>query len=312
MVPLRKDYVLGIDIGGTNIRMGLVDDASQLEHFQMFSCPELLRDDPLNNLAGAIRDYLARHQAQERVCAVSVGVPSVVNKNHSYVYSTPNVHGLDSLDLGIELEKRLGLPIFVDRDVNFILTYDIHTRNLDPDGNRTILGCYLGTGFGNSLYIDGKVHLGKHGSAGELGHIPLYGVEKRCPCGQQGCTESLISGRYLAELTQQAFPGCPINDVFVQHGDDERIVRFVRDIAIPVATEITLLDPDYVILGGGVLAMNGFPMDALLKEIQARSRHPLPAEDLHFIIAEGSQSSGVLGGALMVRQYLAQGIPFRS
>lgn len=309
---MSKQHILGIDIGGTNIRMGIVDEAYELTHFEMFNCGEVLKNNPLDSLVQAIRAYMKRIEAAEELCAISVGVPAVVNKNHSYVYSAPNVYGLDSLDLGVELEKALRLPVFVDRDVNFILTHDIRMRNLDPEHCKTIIGCYLGTGFGNSLYIDGKIHLGCHGAAGELGHIPLYGIEKKCPCGQVGCTESLISGHYLEELIRLAFPDCAIADVFSKHRQDTRVIRFVKDIAIPVATEITLLDPDYIILGGGVLAMKAFPIQMLLDEITQRSRHPLPAEDLHFVVAEGSQKSGVLGGAITVMDYLQRGQHFRT
>lgn len=305
---MSKERVLGIDIGGTNIRLGVVDGDYALSGFEMHSCRRLLGDSPLENLAQIIRESLAANGA---VGAVAIGVPAVVNKNHSFVCSAPNVYGLDSLELGLELEKRLDLPVFVDRDVNFILAHDIHSQRLDPEGRRTILGCYLGTGFGNSLYIGGRFHLGAHGSAGELGHIPLYGVEKTCPCGQTGCVETLVSGRYLQSLCEEAFPDCPISDVFVRHGDDARIQRFVRDTAVPVATEITLLDPDFIILGGGVMGMKGFPIEALKDEIRRRVRHPLPAEDLHFLLSQGSQTAGVLGGGMMVLGYLRRGEPFR-
>ena len=309
---MDKKLILGIDIGGTNLRMGVVDEAYELSCFERFPTEETLGSDALNSLAAAVQAYSRRNGLAGRIAAVALGVPSVVHKNHSYVYSTPNIPGLDGIDLGVELEKRLGIPVYVDRDVNFILAHDIRKYDLDPDGSRTILGCYLGTGFGNSLYINGRIHVGSHGVAGELGHIPLYGVEDRCSCGQVGCVETRIGGRYLQKLTARAFPDCHIKDVFVQHGDSEEIRRFVRDTAIPIATEVTLLDPDCVILGSGVFAMQGFPLEELMAEVRRRSRHPLPAEDLHFVVAEDSQTAGVLGGAVTVMPYVRMQIPFRS
>ena len=134
---MSKERVLGIDIGGTNIRLGVVDGDYALSGFEMHSCRRLLGDSPLENLAQIIRESLAANGA---VGAVAIGVPAVVNKNHSFVCSAPNVYGLDSLELGLELEKRLDLPVFVDRDVNFILAHDIQSQRLDPEGRRTILG----------------------------------------------------------------------------------------------------------------------------------------------------------------------------
>jgi len=312
LILTEGQYILGIDLGGTNIRMGLVDREYQLSHFQMFNCSEVLAKEPMASLQKAIVDYVRRFDVMHKVTAISLGVPAVVNKNHSYVYSAPNVYGLDELDLGLEMENALGLPVFVDRDVNFILTHDIQTLHLDPHSDKTILGLYLGTGFGNSLYINGRIHLGAHGSAGELGHIPLYGVDMKCPCGQVGCVESLISGRALVNLANTELGGCDISQVFTRFGSHPRVIRFVKDIAIPAATEVTLLDPDYVILGGGVLAMEGFPIQMLMDEIRTRSRHPFPAEDLHFILAQGDQHAGVMGGAMLVMDYLKQGKSFRS
>ena len=124
--------------------------------------------------------------------------------------------------------------------------------------------------------------------------------------------ETRVSGRYLRQLTEKAFPGCFIGDVFCEHGDSEEIAQFIRDTAIPIATEVTLLDPDCVILGSGVFAMKGFPMERLMDEVRRRVRHPLPAEDLHFVVAEDSQTAGVLGGAVTVMPYVRMGIPFRS
>ena len=305
--------ILGIDIGGTNLRMGFVDEEYNLKGFERFPTEKTLGgENPLDCLAAEVRGHCARNGYSGAIAAIALGVPSVVHKNHSYVYSTPNIPGLDAIDLGVELERRLGVPVYVDRDVNFILAHDIRKYDLDPDGSRTILGCYLGTGFGNSLYINGRIHVGSHGVAGELGHIPLRGVTDRCTCGQVGCVETRISGRYLQKLTRETVPDCFIGDVFRKHADTPEIQQFVRDTALPIATEVTLLDPDCVILGSGVFAMEGFPMEALMDEIRRRARHPLPAEDLHFVIAEDSQTAGVLGGAVTVMPYVRMGIPFRS
>ena len=309
---MDKQLILGIDIGGTNLRMGVVDEDYTLSGFERFPTERIMEGNALDSLAAEVKSYCQRCGLAGQIAIIALGVPSVVHKNHSYVYSTPNIPGLDGIDMGAELEKRLGIPVYVDRDVNFILAHHIRKYGLDPEGNRTILGCYLGTGFGNSLYIDGRIHVGCHGVAGELGHIPLYGVEDVCSCGQTGCVETRIGGRYLQKLTARLFPDCYIGDVFVKHGDAPEIRQFVRDTAIPIATEVTLLDPDFVILGSGVFAMRGFPLEELMAEVRRRSRHPYPAEDLHFVVAEDSQTAGVLGGAITVMPYMRMQIPFRS
>ena len=306
-------YVLGMDIGGTNVRMGLVDENYCVTEFERVPTSTVFTNgDAPARLADAIHGYLERKGAQGKILAISIGVPSVVRKDHSYIYSTPNVPGLDNIDLGRKLEEMTDLPVFVDRDVNFLLINDIHKYNLDPEGCRTIIGCYLGTGLGNALYINGSIFLGSHGVAGELGHIPLYGVDELCTCGLPGCVETRVSGRHLRRLTDKYFPETFIGNVFTEHCDDPRIVKFVDDTAATIATEVTILDPDCIILGGGVFDMKDFPTERLMEGVRLRARHPLPSEDLHFQPVEETQSAGVIGGAIAVMSYLKKGQPFRS
>lgn len=303
---MDKMKVLGVDIGGTNIRMGLVDGSYTLTGFERQSTQALLAENAVDHLVGAIRDYLSRTPGAEDVAAVSVGVPGQVGRDKSYVYSVPKVHGLQNTDLGARLSAGLGLPAYVAHDVDFLLTHDIRTMALDPERKRTILGFYVGTGFGNVLYLNGSIHAGKHGVAGELGHVPLYGVEDACSCGAVGCVETRCCGQFLADLAAREFPDCHIGEIFTRHGSDPRIVNFVKDCAIPIATEITILDPDYVLLGGGVITMPDFPLRLLEDEIRFRSRHPLPAEDIHFVYASDSQANGVIGGAMLTMDWLAE------
>ena len=290
-------YVIGIDIGGTNLRIGTVDEEGNLTNFERKSSESLVSEGAVENLGNEVKSYIERYKLEGRVGAISVGVPSMVSKDKSFIYSTPNLKGLENIDLGHLLGDYVNIPVFFDRDVNYLLVNDIKTHGLDPDRERTILGFYLGTGFGNAVYINGQLHVGKNGVAGELGHIPMYGIEEACTCGNIGCSETRCSGRYLRYLTDTYFPDTDISEVFVKHGDDPRIQEYVDTLAIPMATEINILDPDYVIMAGGVMVMDGFPMDRMIRAIKERARKPFPSENLEFIFPKHTQDSGVIGGA---------------
>lgn len=297
--------VLGIDIGGTNIRMGIVNEQCELSHFERRPCQELLgNDQAIHNLISAIRDYMDRTAADP--VAIAIGVPGQVARDRSHVYTVPYIHAIQHTDLGKLVSDGVGLPVYVGHDTDYLLTHDIHTMNLDPNHDRTILGFYLGTGLGNALYINGRTHCGKHGVAGELGHIPLYEVTDICGCGAVGCAETRCCGNYLSKLVAKEFPQCYIGDVFEKHGDDPRIIKFVKDYAYPLASEITILDPDYVIIGGGIPMMKNFPRQMLEDEVRSRCCHPQPAGDLQFIYATDAQSNGVVGGAMAVMDLLKQ------
>lgn len=290
-------YVIGIDIGGTNLRIGTVDMSGRLTNFERKSSGFLAADDAVQNLGTEIKSYIGRCKLEGQVAAVSVGVPSMVSKDKSFIYSTPNLKGLENIDLGNLLKASLGIPVFVDRDVNYLLVNDIKTHSLDPNREKTILGFYLGTGFGNAVYINGQLHVGKNGVAGELGHIPMYGINEACTCGNIGCSETRCSGRYLRHLTDTCFPGTDISEVFVKHAEDPVIQDYVDTLAVPMAAEINILDPDYVIMAGGVMVMKGFPMERLIRAVKERARKPFPSDNLEFIFPKHSQDSGVIGGA---------------
>lgn len=293
--------VIGIDIGGTNFRIGAVDQNGAVTGFLKKPSAVLTAGDAVGNLVREIGEFLEQNRL-DGVAAVAVGFPSIVSKDKRMLYNTPNLKGFDGIDLKGALEERLHLPVFIDRDVNFLLQSDIRTLGLDPTA--TILGFYVGTGFGNAVYIDGRFHGGKNGVAGELGHIPLYGVTERCTCGNVGCSETRCSGRHLTELVKAQFPDTDIADVFVQHGTDPRIIGFVEDLAIPIATEINILDPDYAVIAGGVVFMKGFPKETLEAAVRERVRRPFPAENLRILYSEHTQQSGVVGGGLFAHQHL--------
>lgn len=298
------DYVMGLDIGGTNIRVGLVDKTFQLSHFVRWSTKEFTQKDIIPSLIKKLEIYIGQTGLREHIKAIAAGVPGQVGKDHSYVYSVPKVQGLENIDLGRVFSDSLGIPVYAYHDVDLLMYHDIKAMGLDPEHTKTIIGCYLGTGFGNALYINGSLYTGKHGVAAELGHTPFYGVKDICNCGAIGCVETRCSGAYLADMVKTQFPGCFIGDIFTNYASDPRIVRFIEDCALPIATEITLIDPDYVLLGGGVITMKDFPIHKLEEEVIKRSRHPLPAADIHFVYATDSQTTGVLGGGMAVYDLL--------
>ncbi|HEX3038985.1 MAG TPA: allose kinase [Caproiciproducens sp.] len=295
-----KEYAIGIDIGGTNFRIGMVSQDRKVENFRKKSSAILTEGDSVSALAGEIRAYMEEFGVQDKIAAVAIGLPSIVSKDRKFIYSTPNLKGFDNINLADPLSKELGTPVFVDRDVNFLLQNDILQCGLDA--TKTILGFYIGTGFGNAIYIQGKFYRGKNGVAGELGHTPLYGLDEQCSCGNYGCAEVRCSGKYLEKLTNECFPGTKISEVFVKHKDDPRIIGYVKNLSIPIATEVNILDPDCIIIAGGVVFMEGFPKDILLDALKAHLRKPYPYNNLEILFTEHTQQSGVLGSGDFARR----------
>ena len=295
----QKKYILGIDIGGTNFRIGLVSQIYEITEFKIISIKELQKGNFIDNLIKQIEFYINLYK--EEIEAIGIGFPSIVSKDKKHVYSTPNIKNLDNINITDSLEKKLNIPIYINKDVNFLILKDIKENKIKDDS--IVIGLYIGTGFGNAIYINGQIIEGKHGVAGELGHIPVLGSEEVCSCGNIGCIEMYASGKALKKINDENFSETDINNIFLEHGNTKIIKKYIDTLAIPIATEINILDPDYIIIAGGVTIMKEFPIGELKKSIYEKARKPYPAEDMNIIVSNHDQKSGILGAAYYIRNY---------
>lgn len=304
-----KDVIIGIDIGGTHLRIGAVDRAGHVVHFEKHESREVCgTSGSAQRLIALIRGYLARNGLTERVAALAVGFPSTVSRDKRVVYSSPNLPlggegGLDGQDVVAILQTALNVPVFLDKDTIFLLQYDLVRLNLRDKG--CTIGIYYGTGIGNAIYLDGKFLTGKHGVAGELGHIPFYGSANICGCGSRACAETHASGYVLRNLWQEHFSDMPFCELILRHAEDSRIKAFIEAMAIPFATEMNIFDPDQVIVGGGVVEMAGFPMELLQGYLREFVRKPYPGEDFALLRASAAPETGVIGAAYYAMERLA-------
>lgn len=294
---MQSEQVLGIDLGGTYMRLGLVDEQHHVSAFTVLKTREVLTGArPIERLIACIQDYCSRYAAGQMPAAVSIGFPSTIDRSRRVVISTPNVQGLDDLPVADLLEDALQIPVFVNRDVNFLMLYDLMWHHLEKE--QIVLGFYAGTGFGNAIVINGRFLLGKHGMAAELGHIPMYRVRKTCGCGNQGCVETVVSGICLEKLQKEFFPDEPLDELFIRHRESPVLLEFVEDLSLPIATEITIFDPDSIILGGGIFQMPGFPKDHLEECIYRHVRKPYPGRDFAIRYSPPHQENGVIGAGI--------------
>ena len=283
-------YTIGIDIGGTNIRLGLLDREYKLSAFEKYlskryDCPE--------KLTVLINEYVERYDVTGKIAGICIGFPATVSKDKSTVLNAPNFKGFDGVNIKKALEDQFNLPIFIDKDVNLLILSDLYVNKCF---SKDIAAFYIGTGLGNAIMINGQLLSGFNGVAGELGHIPFGDSTERCGCGNDGCCENLIGGKYLEMLSNEL--RVDISDLFEKHQNAECIVKYVDRLARIIATEINILDPDTVILGGGVLMMKSFPTSEIIRMIKQYTRKPLPHDNLKFILSKNASEAGVIGAGI--------------
>lgn len=284
--------IIGIDIGGTSFRIGAVGADNTVSDFRKIPVGRVFHTDhPLTDLS----EYLAGYSREIPAAAVSIGFPATLDRARQTVLQAPNVPFMERLPVVQELSQALGIPVFIERDVTMALYYDMAEYQL-PNRGITV-GIYFGTGIGNAIFVDGVPMAGKNGAAGELGHIPVDGSDLLCGCGNAGCMENLAGGKYLSRLCQEVYPDTSIDRLFAAHGGEPLLRQFVDRMAMAVATEVNILDPDHVLIGGGVPNMDCFPQKLLLERILFHTRKPSPAQNLKVIFTGDDEAKCVIGAA---------------
>lgn len=289
-----KDLTLAFEIGGTNLRYGVTDENFRVLDFDREPTKRLSDAEDKGSYLAGLTEKLIRKYGHDRFRCAAVSLASLMNRERTVNYSSPNIRGFDNISLTRILEDRLQMPAYMERDVNTELLFEIRNAGIDPKG--IVVGIFLGTGLGNAMAIDGKIYIGSSGSSCELGHIPVLGFSKPCGCGKNGCIELKASGRTLAELAEKL--DCPVEKIFVRFGDNEAVRDVVHAAAVAAATEITILDPAYVFLGGGVIDMEGFPLDTFEDTVRENLRIPCPRQTVRFLRASGKPEAGMVGAAI--------------
>ena len=294
---MRDKVMIGADVGGTHFRIGAADRNGDVRHFRKMKVEEIFRtEDVLGALYAFLEEYRRNVQETDEICGLAVGFPATVNKEKTTVLQAPNVAYMEDLPVVEYLTEKMGLPVWIDRDVCMTVCAD--KKMLGIGDCEILTACYFGTGIGNVICINGKPLSGRDGVAGELGHIPVDGSGELCGCGNVGCMENLAGGKYLAKLCREKFTGVPIGELFTRCSDTPEIRQFIDRMAMTVATEVNIVNPDPMIIGGGVPDMKNFPKELLEERIRFYTRKPYPERSLHLIFAENRGDKSVAGAAL--------------
>ncbi|HET6347160.1 MAG TPA: ROK family protein [Myxococcota bacterium] len=249
---------IGLDLGGTKISGIVMDDARRTLQSRRIASPAAGAAAPYEAVVDAIVALVLELEAAVGApCRVGIGTPGALSP-HSGVMKNCNSTCLNGRPLGDDLERRLARPLRMDNDANCFALSEA------TDGaareHPVVFGVIIGTGTGGGIAMHGHVHRGRHGIAGEWGHTPLESDGPPCYCGRRGCVETFLSGPGLladyrrsggaraqtaAEVARLDADGA---DALATAAVDRYVERFGR----AMATVIDVLDPDAIVLGGGV------------------------------------------------------------
>ncbi len=289
---MKQGYTVGADVGGTHVRLGLLGPDGGLSRLTRLPRPEAMPDEDPLRFGEVLRAFIAETGAP--VSAVGVGIPGTLSRDCRRALKVPNVPALDGLELADGLGSRAGVPVLLRNDTVMLLAGDVLRLGLPEEG--LVLGIYIGTGLGSAVFLDGRPLRGRNG-LNELGHFPIPGRKEPCTCGGRGCAENLVSGRRLQALRAEKWPETHISELFPAMAGSPELAEFLDAAACLLAGAVNLLDPEALVIGGGVPAMKGFPREELARAVREKAMHPEPAEGLRIAWSPGGDAAGVLGAA---------------
>ena len=298
---------LGLDVGGTNLRLGVFSDVSLVEEIRFeANYSAICKQYPpaeawqriLQVTADAIRPLLIKYPDLH---AIGIGFPGFIDPNTGILAQSPNLPGLQDVSLGQDLSALLGLNVRVENDANAAAFGEFYQLG-QPAGGLLYVG--LGTGVGAGLVVNGGVWVGHHGYALEAGHIIVVPEGRLCGCGNRGCVEQYASATgiiqaYL-EQTGQRLTAHAIA-LLAEAGDPQAQAVYAdagSKLAQMLASVLKVIDVENVLVGGGVVA--AWPlMSAAFEQRLAHDLIPVLRGKIQLHITRSGDIAGMLGAALL-------------
>lgn len=300
--------IIGIDLGGTNLRIGAVQDSRRLLASQILDSNVIARAKvPLEELEKVIGNFI-HENGIKKIDAVSIGVPSSVANDKETVICTTNLRNsrgeavFQHVNIASYLRRKMNMPVFVNNDTKNILLYDVYANDLLQDD--VVVGIYIGTGVGASVLIRGESLDGANGAALDIGHIPYYKGKEKCSCGQWGCCECYASGWKLQKIRSEFYPQDEIGELFVKHGKEKPMRELVSSCAHVFAVMATIFNPNTMIAGGGVIEMKGFPKEEFEHQVNENTGLDVMSYGFRYVYSKPFAEKGVIGAAVFASQRL--------
>jgi glucokinase len=318
---MSEDQVYaGIDIGGTSIKYGLVDTTGKILHKEQRPTLAEKGPMPLMHLITNIAERLLYYAAEEdfSVKYLGVGSPGAIdNRTGRVIGPSPNIEGWQGMEIGETLKDRLNLPVIVDNDVNAMSLAEL--RFGAASGARSAVCVTVGTGVGGAVIINGRVWHGANFTAGELGHMTINFDGPKCTCGNYGCIEAYCSSQAIIDRTKHKVKGglTPILEEVLERnvenltvkklfaalkkGDavaQEVILETAKYLGIGLAGVANLLNPEIIVIGGGITEGGGGFIEAVADEIK---KHAFSSayEKLSIAKAVLGNDAGFIGAGLL-------------
>ena len=310
-------YYIGIDLGGTNIAIGLVTEDGKIADKKSFPtnagrpCSDMAKE-----MAETSLELLkANNISLDEVKSIGVGSPGSINKDEGVIIYSNNLH-FENEPLRAEIQKYIDKPVYIDNDANCAAWAEVMAGTAKGIDNAIMIT--LGTGVGGGIIANGRLYSGFNFCGGELGHTVLVKDGEPCTCGRAGCWETYSSATALIRMTKEEaeknkdskmwnhlkdgkFNGRTAFNA-MREGDEsaKKVVdKYISYLACGIANMINIFQPEVFVIGGGV-SNEGEPLLAPLRELVPQQTYGggrIPTTKI--VKATMGNDAGIVGAALL-------------
>ncbi len=284
------DYCIGVDMGGTNLRIAAITtDGQLLERITLGVKVALGRDYVIGEMCDAIHRLTEQYRGTGSFVGAGIGVPGIIDMEHGMMRKSANLPGWSDYPVRDEIERRLGAKVFLDNDANVAALGEKWLGAGREADNMAMLT--LGTGIGGAIVFGEKVFYGMSGMAGEFGHVTVEPNGVPCGCGNHGCAERYASATAVVRMAREAietgkapelakaassdpeFSARSVYNLAIQGNADARRIfeRFGEALGILLADLVNILDLDMFVIGGGVVSAWDAFAPKMFSELRERS-----------------------------------------
>ena len=317
---MAKKYNIGVDIGGTNVKIALVDEKGYIAYSN--SVPtraEMGYEYTIQNIINTIKDSLKESNNDiSNIGGIGFGLPGQIDSINGIVRLLPNIPGWVEVPLAKIVSDEFKVPVKLDNDVRVATLGELNFGA--GKGCKNLICITVGTGVGSGIVLNGQLVRGASLTAGEIGHVVVERNNGRiCGCGSTGCLEAYASGPSIVQMAKEYMMGGKSTKfkeiaagnevtpfmVFEAAKQGDAVAKRIFTIAgeylgIALVSVVNLLNPEKIIVGGGVGQAGDLLLDPVRKLIKERCI-ALSAQAVQIVQAELGESAGVVGASMLTR-----------
>lgn len=313
-----KPFVIGVDLGGTNVRAALIDRDGKIRgQARRPSLQSHPATTTLGQIAEACEEAIREGAADpSTVLGIGIGLPGIMDTVSGVCFWSPNFTHWKDVPIGATIGERLGLPTFILNDAKCAALGE-YLYGAGQGAHHMVM-ITLGTGIGGAFVVDGKLLLGPNGSVGEVGHHTVRPNGRRCGCGNFGCWETTCARDAIIECADRKLQAgresrlrqlAPRGELTPSHitqaaVEGDPVAREVLDeigfwVGVGTANLINMLNPERFVIGGGIAQAGDLLLEPVRRTVDSRAV-PLQRRTAQIVPAQLGDNAGVMGAAVLV------------